>query len=296
MPIPLPRRPAAVFAAGLFAAFAAASTAGAQAPLMVPRASPAATVSQAVGFDTATVAFSRPGVKGRTVWGGVVPYGKVWRAGANEATTVTFSGDVRVGGKRLAAGTYALFILPTEKDWTFIFSTETKAWGSFAYDPKDDVLRVSAVPGAAPAQERLEIGFEDLTDSGATLYVHWDRLKAGIPLAVDIVETAKARIKEALPKAKPDDPYAWLNAARFYWAHKVDRKQALLWVDKSIAIKPVYNNLWAKAEMLAEDGRMAEARAAGKLARDAAAKDPNAQGQVAAIDAALAKWEAAKGK
>lgn len=283
------RLPAAAVA---FAALAASLSA--QPALMLPRASPSATVSQAVGYSTVTVSYSRPGVKGRAIWGGLVPYGKVWRAGANEATTVEFSGDVRVGGKPLAKGTYALFILPAEKEWTFIFSTQTKAWGSFAYDPKDDALRVTAVPQAAPPQERLEIGFEDLSDSGATLYVHWDKSKAGIPLAVEFLETAKARIKDGLPKAKADDPYPWLNAARFYWTYKVDRKQALAWVDKSIAIKPVHGNLWAKAEMLAEDGRLAEAKAAGKLARDAAAKDPNAQGQAAVIDAAMARWDAAK--
>lgn len=273
-----------------------AASLSAQPAMMLPRASPSATVSQAVGYTTVTVSYSRPGAKGRAIWGGLVPYGKVWRAGANEATTVDFSTDVRVGGKPLAKGTYALFVLPTEKEWTFIFSTETKAWGSFAYDPKDDVLRVNAVPQAAPPQERLEIGFEDLSDSGATLYVHWDKAKAGVPLAVEFLETAKARIKEELPKAKADDPYPWLNAGRFYWTHKVDRKQAMAWVDKSIAVKPVYNNLWAKAEMLAEDGKLADAKAAGKQAREAAAKDPNAQGQLAVIDAAMAKWDAAKKK
>jgi hypothetical protein len=273
-----------------------AATLSAQPAMMLPRASPSATVSQALGYTTATVSYSRPGVKGRAIWGGLVPYGKVWRAGANEATTVEFTTDVRIGGKALAKGTYALFVLPAEKEWTFIFSNETKAWGSFAYDPKDDVLRVTAVPQAAPPQERLEIGFEDLSDSGATLYLHWDKAKAGVPLVVEFLETAKARIKEGLPKAKADDPYPWMNAARFYWTYKVDRKQALAWMDKSIAIKPVYNNLWAKAEMLAEDGKLAEAKAAGKLAREAAAKDPNGQGQVAVIDAAMAQWDAPKKK
>lgn len=291
---PIPRFASLPLVAALLAGLAAAASA--QPPMMLPRASPSATVTQAVGYSTVTVAYSRPAVKGRAIWGGLVPYGQVWRTGANEATTVEFSADARFGGKTLPKGTYALFILPAEKEWTFIFSKQTKAWGSFTYDAKDDVLRVNAAVQAAPPQERLEIGFEDLSDSGSTLYVHWDKAKAGIPLTFEFLETAKARIKEMLPKAKADDPYPWLGAGRFYWTYKVDRKQGMAWVEKSIAIKPIHNNLWAKAEMLAEDGKLAEAKAAGKQARDAAAKDPTAQGQLAVIDAALARWESPKQK
>lgn len=270
----------------------AATAPKAQPAVVLPRASPAATVSQDLGYAKATVSYSRPSVKGRAIWGGLVPYGKVWRAGANEATTFEISQDARVGGKALPKGKYGLFIEPTEKEWTFIFSKQAQAWGSFAYDAKDDVLRVSAKPSAAPATERMEFVFEGLSDSGATLVLRWDRLQAGLPVVLDFLEQSKANIKAGLPKAKADDPYSWMNAAKFYWTYKVDRKQALEWIDKSIAVKAVHNNLWAKAEMLAEDGKLVEARAEGKKAQEAASKDPGAAGQAAILEAAMSKWPA----
>lgn len=278
----------------LLAVFVSVGWVLAQPAVALPKASPTASVSQEIGYTTVTVAYSRPGVKGRAIWGGLVPHGKVWRAGANEATTVEFSTDAKVGGQAVPKGKYALFIQPGEKEWIFIVSKQAKAWGSFAYDQKEDVARITVPFQAAPHQERLAFGFEDLTDSSAVLSAHWEKRKASIPIVVEFMETAKAKIKEGLPKAKPDDPYAWMGAARFYWTYKIDRKQALEWIDKSIAVKPLHNNLWAKAEMLAEDGKVAEAKTFAQQAKDAAAKDPNATSQAAIIDAAVAKWPAVK--
>jgi len=118
--------------------------------------SPAATATGKIGKATVTVAYSSPAVKGRTVWGGLVPYGQVWRAGANEATTFTTDQPLAVEGKALPAGTYALFVLPTEKQWTIIFNKTAKQWGAFKYDEKQDALRVMATPRkAASMAERL---------------------------------------------------------------------------------------------------------------------------------------------
>ena len=256
----------------------------------LPRASPLASVSQAFGYTTATLTYSRPAVKGRVIWGGLVPYGKVWRAGANEATVLELTTDARLNGQPLPKGKYGLFILPTEKEWTFILSKTSKTWGAFTYDAKDDVLRIPVQPQAAEHQERLTYGFENLSDSGATLFARWEKLKAGIDIRVEFLETGKAKIKEGLPKAKPDDAFAYMNAARFYWDNGVDRKQAMEWMDKSIQIKPLYNNLWAKAEMLASDGKTAEAKKYAKRAREAAAKDPNNANMVPMIDKVVATW------
>ena len=171
----------------------------------LPRASPLATVSQSLGYTTVTVTYSRPGVKDRKIWGGLVPLGKVWRAGANEATAVEFSTDVKVNGHPLPKGKYGFFIVPDEKEWTLIFSKTTKTWGAFTYDEKDDALRVKTPPRGAEFKERVEYGFEDLTASSASLYMQWEKRKVSVGLTVEFLETAKANIKnyaEALNSAK----------------------------------------------------------------------------------------------
>lgn len=269
-----------------------ASMAWAQPAVELPRPSPLATVTQAFGYTTASVSYSRPAVKGRAIWGGLVPYGQIWRAGANEATTLELTTDAKINGQSLPKGKYALFILPTEKDWTFIFSKNHKTWGSYSYDQKEDALRVTVTPQSAGHMERLEYGFEDLSDSSAALTTHWEKKKASLKITVEFLETAKAKIKEGLPKAKPDDQFAYMGAARFYWDHNVDRKQAMEWIDKSIKIKAVHNNLWLKAEMLAADKKLKEAKETAKLAREAAAKDPANANIVAMIDKTVASWEA----
>ena len=285
------------WAAKSAAAFAlAASLSFAQPAVDLPRQSPLATVSQAFGYTTATVTYSRPAVKGRAIWGGLVPYGQIWRAGANEATTLELTTDAKINGQALPKGKYAVFILPTEKDWTFILSKNHKTWGSYTYDQKEDALRVTVAPQAAEHKERLEFSFENLSDSGATLVAHWEKLKAPLGITVEFLETAKAKIKEGLPKAKPDDQFAYMGAARFYWDHNIDRKQAMQWIDKSIQIKPVHNNLWLKAEMLAADKKLKEAKAVAKQAREAAAKDPANANIVANIDKTVASWDAAPAK
>jgi tetratricopeptide (TPR) repeat protein len=250
-----------------------------------------ATVSQSFGYTTATVAYSRPAVNGRVIWGGLVPYGKVWRAGANEATVLDLTTDARLNGQLLPKGRYGLFILPSEKDWTFIFSKTAKTWGAFSYDQKEDALRITVPHQSAEYLERLEYAFENLSDSGATLVARWEKLKASIDIRVEFLETGKAKIKEGLPKAKPDDQFAYMNAAKFYWTYDIDRKQAMEWIDKSIRIKPVYNNLWAKAEMLAAEGKVKEAKKFAKTAKDAAAKNPADAAAVAMIDKTVATWE-----
>ncbi len=282
----------AVWKAGIFAVAAAGLAIG-QPAVELPRTSPKATVSQTFGYTNATVTYSRPAVNGRVIWGELVPHEKVWRAGANEATTVEFDTDVKVNGEALPKGKYSLHILPTETEWTFIFNKENEAWGSYSYDEKKDALRVKVKTSEAPHKERLEFGFEDLTDSSAVFFAHWEKRKAALNLVVEVVETAKAKIKAGMPNAKADDAYTPLNAARFYWAHNVDRKQAMEWVEKSIKIKPLRANLWFKAEMLADEKKFKEAQKAGKKAREVAAKDPEGKTYLTAIDKKIAEWEAA---
>jgi hypothetical protein len=161
------------------------------------RASLPASVSQTLGVDTViTIDFSRPGVKGREIWGELVPYGMApgnkyskdkpfpWRAGANEKTTVEFSSDVTVNGKALPAGKYSIAMIPSEGDWTVIFNKNSEGWGTYDYDESLDALRVTVTPEKAPFQEWLRFGFDDLGGTSAVGFLHWENLKVPFTIAV----------------------------------------------------------------------------------------------------------------
>lgn len=148
------------------------------------RPSPNAMVSQTIGTAVVTVSYGRPGVKGREVFGGLEPYGEVWRAGANEATVMSFSQNVKVNGQSLAAGTYALFAIPAEGDWTLIFNSEPNQWGAYRYSADNDVLRVPATPEAGPQMEWLSYSFENLSDTSATAVLHWAGTR--VPFTIEV--------------------------------------------------------------------------------------------------------------
>jgi hypothetical protein len=156
-----------------------------------------ASVSQTLGVETEiTFDYSRPGVKGRKIWGELVPYGLApgneysegkpfpWRAGANEKTTIALSGDVTVDGKPLPAGKYSIHMIPSEKDWIVIFNKVSEGWGSFDYDEAQDALRVTVTPVDAPFQEWLRFGFDDLAGTSAVAFLHWEKLKVPFTIAV----------------------------------------------------------------------------------------------------------------
>lgn len=142
-----------------------------------PRASPNAAVSQTIGTTVVSITYGSPAVKGREVFGGLEAYGKVWRAGANEATVISFTGDVTVNGEALPAGTYALFAIPGESEWTLIFNGTPNQWGAYDYDAGKDVLRVMVDAQEAPHAEWLRYGFDDLKATSAQAYLHWSTVK-----------------------------------------------------------------------------------------------------------------------
>ncbi len=156
-----------------------------------------ASVTQRLGVDTdIKIDYSRPGVKGRKIWGGLVPYGLApgnrysnnkpfpWRAGANENTTIEFNKDILIEGNRLPAGKYGIHMIPSEKDWIIIFSKNNSAWGSFQYNQEEDALRVTVTPVKAPHQEWMVFGFDDLAGTSATAYLHWEELK--VPFKIEL--------------------------------------------------------------------------------------------------------------
>ncbi|HNC48371.1 MAG TPA: DUF2911 domain-containing protein, partial [bacterium] len=145
--------------------------------ISTPRPSPRATVSQTVGVTEMTVSYHRPGVKGRTIWGELVPYGQVWRAGANESTTISFSDDVTIEGQKIPAGLYGIQMIPEANEWIVILTKDAKLWGSFNYKPENDAVRIKVKPTSAEMIERLRYSFEDVNDNSTVLTMQWEKLK-----------------------------------------------------------------------------------------------------------------------
>ena len=163
------------------------------------RSSLKASVSQTLGVDTdIAIVYSRPGVKGRKIWGELVPYGLApgnryskdqpypWRAGANENTTIEFNKDIKIEGNKLAAGKYSIHMIPSESGWVVIFNTNNAGWGSYAYNKEEDALRITVTPKKASHQEWLEFGFADLAGTSATAYLHWEELM--VPFKIEVVQ------------------------------------------------------------------------------------------------------------
>lgn len=244
----------------VLAAFA--GVAAAQQPEL-PRPSPAAMVSQRVGLTDVTVEYSSPGVKGRVIWGELVPYDELWRTGANAAVKLTVSRDVTIGGKAVKAGTYALFTIPKEDgDWTVIINEDATLSGTRGYDQKKDVARIEAKTLAIPKRERMTFVFADTTDDATSLDLEWDELRVRIPIATDTAAHAAASIDAAAR----DSAQSQASAARWLLEQKKDLDRALTLVEASLAVNPTWYAAWIHAQLLKEKGRAAEALAAAKKA------------------------------
>ncbi len=222
----------------------------AQVPLTLPLPSQKATVSQVVGLTEVAISYHRPAVKGRKIWGDLVPYGQVWRAGANENTTISFSTPVTVGGKPLPAGTYGLHVLPTEREWTFILSNVSWAWGSFSYDQAEDAVRVAAVPESAPFVEHLTYTIDQPEADSAIVSLRWEKARASLPIRVDTHEVVLASIRRDLRGLPRFSWQGWEQAARYCLQEKIDLDEGLAWADRSIALSQTMTNLVTKAGLL----------------------------------------------
>ncbi|HVN76657.1 MAG TPA: DUF2911 domain-containing protein [Thermoanaerobaculaceae bacterium] len=238
---------------------AGAAFAPAQVPLTLPQVSQKATVSQTIGLTEIAVTCHRPAVKGRAIWGGLVPYGKVWRAGANENTTISFTSPVTVGGKELPAGTYGLHVLPTEHEWTFILSNVSWAWGSFTYDPAEDAVRVAATPAAAPFLEHLEYTLDAPGRDRVLVTLHWENRQASFPVEVKTDDVVLASIRRELRSLPRFSWQGWDQAAQYCAQNKVDLDEGLTWADRSLSMNENMTNLMTKAALLEAKGDAAQA-------------------------------------
>lgn len=246
-----------------------------------PPPSPGCTLKQRVGLTDIEIIYSRPSVKGRTIFGGIVPYGEVWRTGANASTKISFGTDVKLNGHAVPAGQYALYTIPGENEWTIIIYKNTSLGGSFGYDQKDDLLRFKVQP--SELQEHVEtftINFTDLRDESATLYLVWDKTFVPVGIQVEVAGKVLAQIDAAMASPEKQSAGLYYNAANFYFNHGQDLKKALSWVETGLKDKPgiAFELYYLKAEILAKQGDKEGAIAASKASKDLASKQdpPNA--------------------
>jgi Protein of unknown function (DUF2911) len=260
----------------LAAALVSAPSLLAQAPrIQFPAASPGCTLKQRVGLTDIEITYSRPSMKGRKVFGGIVPYGQVWRTGANQSTRLTFSTDVKLNGIDVPAGQYALYTIPGEDEWTIILSKNTKLWGAYGYKQDDDLARFTVAPQSLGEPiESFTIELGQIRDDSAVIYLLWDTTVVPINLQLDVVKPLLPKIAAAMDAPGKKSPGLCYQAATFYYDHGQDLKKPLEWVNAALEgnTPMAFELLHLKAEILARLGNKAEAIAAAKKSTELALK------------------------
>jgi hypothetical protein len=254
--------------------------------LKLPRNSSGAKTSATVGVTEVSVDYYSPAVKGRAIWGALLPYGKVWRAGANGTTKLTLSTDALVGGKPVAAGTYGVFVIPTATAWTFILNKDAGA-SEQSYAEAKDVLRLQLTPQAVPLRERLAYELLDVTDESATLALEWEKVRLPVPVKVD----TKAMVLAQIKALKGDDFRPYNNAARWLLEQKLEPALSLELANKSIALKEDWQNQWTLAEVLFAKGDKKGALAAATKANELGKKNPDNFFWAEQVAKALGDWK-----
>jgi hypothetical protein len=289
--------------------------------VMLPRPSQKASVMQRIGVTDVTITYSSPGVKGRKIWGDplpeqaastkgeatldnqnvrpkdapIVPWGHVWRTGANEATQFVVTDDVLINGQKLAAGSYSLHTIPTKDEFTIIFNSVADQWGSFDYDAAKDTLRVKAKPEwVSENKEWLEYWIDPLNDNSAQVNIRWEKVRVPFTVEVkDVKALTLQKARAAVAAAKPDDWRTPLQAAQFVLLSedKSDPAEALGWLQQSIKIKETYGNMYTLSRALASQGKTPEAIAAGERAL---ALGKEAKANTTDLEKRLAEWKSKK--
>jgi hypothetical protein len=236
----------------------------------LPRSSQHAIVGQRLGLTDITINYHRPLVAGRTVWGKLVPYGEVWRTGANENTQITFTDAVSIEGQPLAAGTYGLHMIPGEKEWTIIFSKQNAAWGSFTYKQDEDALRVSVKPVASDMHEALTFDFDDPKPDSAIIAMRWEKIAVPFKVSVNLSETVPAHFHQDFRGLIQYDWESWNDAADYLAKNKMDLDEALKYADTAIQSEPRFESYETKSAVLNAMGRKEEAAKVHEQALDTA--------------------------
>ncbi|MBV9072307.1 MAG: DUF2911 domain-containing protein [Acidobacteria bacterium] len=217
-------------------------------------------VQQRVGITDISINYSRPLVNGRQIFGKLVPYGQVWRAGANENTTIEFSDPVQIEGKSLAKGVYGLHMIPGENEWTVIFSKNSSSWGSFSYKQDEDALRVSVKPQAGDFHEALTYDFDDVKPDSTLAMLHWEKVAVPFRVSVPVNDVMQADLKSQLRGGVQYIWESWDEAANYLLASKSDLPDALKYADRSIQLESRFDNLMTKSQVLEAMGNKEEAQ------------------------------------
>jgi hypothetical protein len=244
----------------LIASFTLAQTATSETLMLnLPRASQHALVSQRIGTTDIAINYHRPLANGRQVWGKLVPYGQVWRAGANENTTITFTDPVTVEGQPLDKGTYGLHMIPGQDQWTVIFSKNSTAWGSFTYKQEEDALRVTVKPQATDAHDALAYDFDEVKPDSTVVTMRWDKVAVPFKVHINVNDIVTNNIHTQLHGLNQYYWDSWDDAAGYFLANKINLDEALKDEDQSIQVEERYDNLMNKSKILEALGRMQDA-------------------------------------
>lgn len=228
----------------------------------LPWESQKASVGQTIGLTDIEVTYHRPAVKGRKIWGDLVPFNGgdpiPWRGGANENTTISFSTDVNIEGKPLAAGTYGLHFIPAEKEWIVIFSRNYTSWGSFSYDKNEDALRVTVNPQLADFQEFLTYEFTNPQTDKVLMNLHWEKLKVGFTISVNVHDVVLASIRRELRNTPGFSWVAYNEAANYCADENINYDEAIKWANRSISANENFNNLETLGQLQKKMGKAVE--------------------------------------
>lgn len=244
-----------------FSFAAAPALQGQSALLDLPRDSQHAQITQKIGITNITISYHRPLVKGRKIFGGLEPYGKVWRSGANENTLFEVSDPVTVDGKPLAKGVYGLHMIPGENEWTVIFSKQANAWGSFSYDQAEDALRVTVKPQATELHEALTYDFDDPKPNAVTATMHWEKVAVPFKIEVNTNEIVQQSLHNQLRGRPQFEWNSWDEAASYLLDNKLSPEDALKYADRSIQVEERFDNLLTRSRALDSLSRKDEATA-----------------------------------
>jgi Protein of unknown function (DUF2911) len=228
---------------------------------LFPQLSPASKVQQTIGITTVGINYHRPAVRGRAVWGSLVPFGQIWRMGANEATTISFSDKVKVQGLEVPAGAYAMFAYPNKESWTIVLNKRAKQIGAWEHDPNLDLIRFDVRPKAVPHTEWLTYEIYPGGPSSAYVDLYWEKLRISFQVEVDLDRQVTTRMKQAIAKAGVKDWKALSDAAEYCVDQDYQIHQGLEWIEKSIRIQENPTNLYVKARIFHALGRQDEANA-----------------------------------
>jgi tetratricopeptide (TPR) repeat protein len=245
-----------------YAVLLAAATCFAQSvQLNLPRDSQRASVSQRIGITDITINYHRPLVKGRPIFGKLVPYGQVWRAGANENTTITFTDPVSIEGQAIDKGTYGLHMIPNQDRWVVIFSKTNTAWGSFTYKESEDALRINVKPQATELREALVYEIDQPAENSAVITMNWEKVAIPFKVSVDVNNIVEASLQKQMRGLTQYTWDAWDDGANYLLAHKVKLDEALQYEARSIQVEDRYENNMTKSQILDAMGKKEEAKA-----------------------------------